>query len=215
MRRDESLPRPGAKSEHGVALLLALIAVAVLAALGVSLILVTDTDMRVSGNYAGSREALYAAEGALEIAAHELLAVSDWNALLAGGVLSGFVDGAPVGNRPLRDGTMVSLVGVTQAAINEPRPWGLNNLYWRLFAFGGLGPGAYVIAWVGDDPGENDDNPLGDGGGASNPGAGVLMLRAEAFGTQGTHKVLEAIVRRVVGAGGEPAIQVLSWTEIR
>ena len=36
--------------------------------------------------------------------------------------------------------------------------------------------------------------------GVANPGAGILAIRAEAFGVGGAHKVLEATVRRDVGA---------------
>ena len=54
-----------------------------------------------------------------------------------------------------------------------------------------------------------------DGGGRANPGSGILALRAEAFGVEGAHKVLEATVRRTVAESGEPAIEMLSWQEIR
>ena len=122
---------------------------AVLSALGMSLAMVMNTETaRSAGNFTASREAMYAADGALQIAAQELLAVGDWDALLAGGVLSAFVDGAPSGLRQLGDGRFVNLRGATDLANSEPRPWGANNPEWRLFAFGWLGPTTYVIAWV-------------------------------------------------------------------
>ena len=120
-----------------------------------------------------------------------------------GGVLSGFVDGAPGGVRQLGDGSIVDLVQATSLANGEPRPWGANNPVWRLFAFGWLGPKTYVIAWVGDDFAENDGDPLTDGGGKANPGSGILAVRAEAFGVGGAHTVLEAMrSARRGGAGG-------------
>ena len=189
-------------TERGAALLIALVALGLVSAIGLSLLLVTDTEMRVAGYYSESREAMYAAEGALEIAAHELVAVGDWNALLGGGVLSRFVDGAPAGNRQLSDGSTLSLTDATLAANSESRPWGANNPQWRLFAFGRLSPAVYVVAWAADDPAENDGNPLRDGEGVANPGSNVLMIRAEAFGARGSRKVLEAVVRRVVGSTG-------------
>jgi hypothetical protein len=54
----------------------------------------------------------------------------------------------------------------------------------------------YVVVWVADDPSENDGNPLMDGTAATNPGSGVLAMRAEAFGPSGTHRVIEATVAR-------------------
>jgi hypothetical protein len=196
-------------------LIIGLLSLVLLSALGTSLVMVVGTELRAAANFTTSREALYAADGALEIAVHELLAVADWNALLSNGALSAFVDGPASGSRPLGDGTAVDLVQATDAANGEPRPWGANNPVWRPFAFGWLGPTMYVIAWVGDDFSENDSDPSFDGGGVGNPGAGILAVRAEAFGAGGTHKVLEATVRKdTVGPGG-PAVQVLSWQEIR
>lgn len=195
-------------------LAIALISLLLLSALGTSLAVVMNTEMRAAANYASSREAMYAADGALEIGARELLAVGDWNALLSGGVLSAFVDGPAFGTRQLGDGTGVDLGQATAMANSEPRPWGANNPVWRLFAYGWLGSRVYVIVWAGDDFAENDDDPSIDGGGTANPGAGILALRAEAFGVGGAHKVLEATVRRDLSGGGA-VIRTLSWQEIR
>jgi hypothetical protein len=194
---------------------MAIIAVAVLSALGVSLSLVVNTETRIAGNFAASREVMYAADGALEIAAQELLAVGDWDHVFAAGALSTFIDGDPGGQRPLGDGRFVSLPGATDLANNEPRPWGANNPRWRLFAFGRLSPAAYVVVWTADDPAENDGDPARDGTSEANPGTGILALRAEAFGRDGAHSVVEATLRRSVDASGGPVIEMLSWQGIR
>jgi hypothetical protein len=196
-------------------LVIALISLVLLSALGSSLTMVMSTELRAAANYTASREAVYAADGALQIASRELLAVGDWNALLSMGMLSGFVDGAPNGVRQLGDGTTVDLAQATSLANGEPRPWGANNPVWRIFAFGWLGPRTYVIAWVGDDFAENDGDPLTDGGGIANPGAGILAVRAEAFGVGGAHTVLEATIRRDTAGSGAPIVRMLSWQEIR
>ena len=197
-------------------LVIALMSLVLLSALGISLAVVMTTELRATTNYAMSRESMYAADGALQIAAHELLTVADVNVLLSGGgTLSAFVDGPPSGPRRLGDGSTVDLTQATTAANAEPRPWGANNPVWRLFAFGWLGPRTYVIAWAADDSHENDGDPLVDGGGVTNPGARILALRAEAFGVGGAHKVLEATVRREEDTAGAPRIRVLSWQEIR
>ena len=78
-----------------------------------------------------------------------------------------------------------------------------------------LGQRTYVIAWVGDDSAENDGDPLTDGGGESNPGAGILAVRAEAFGVGGAHTVLEATVRQDTEGPGVPMVRMLSWQEVR
>jgi hypothetical protein len=71
------------------------------------------------------------------------------------------------------------------------------------------------MAWAADDPAENDGDPTKDGDVETSPGAGVLMLRAEAFAAAGAHKIVEGIVRHSIAATGEPVVQVLSWQEIR
>jgi hypothetical protein len=195
--------------------IIALISLVLLSALGMSLTMVMSTEVRATANYAASRETMYAADGALQIASRELLAVSDWRALLSSGALSGFVDGIPSGVRQLGDGSSVDLAQATSLANGEPRPWGTNNPVWRLFAFGRVGQGTYVIVWLGDDHAENDGDPLTDGGGESNPGAGILALRAEAFGVGSAHTVLEATVGQDTEGPGVPMVRMLSWQEVR
>ncbi len=193
---------------------LALMSLVLLSALGTSLIVIANTELRSAANYSASRETIYAADGAVEIAARELLGLADWNALLSSGALSAFVDGLPSGSRDLGDGTAVDLTQATNTANAEPRPWGANNPVWRLFAFGWLGSNTYVIAWVGDDSAENDGDPSMEIGDAANPGTGILAIRAEAFGVGGAHTLLEATVRREMEAAG-PRLRFLSWSVIR
>ena len=198
--------------ERGAALLIALITLVLLSALGLTLSMVMDTEVRIASNFAASREAIYAADGALEIAAQELLSVADWNDVLDGSTRSAFVDGAPSGSRQLRDGRSVDLADATSRANGEPRPWGANNPVWQLFAYGPVG-GAYVIVWAGDDPAEADGDPGRDSV-QGNPGAGIVALRAEAFGADRAHSVLEATARRSVAASGT-TLEMMSWHHIR
>lgn len=189
-------------------------ALALFGALALSLVMVVATDMHAASNYAASREALHAADGGIEIAAQELLEIADWNVVLSGGALSRFVDGPPAGIRRLADGATVSLPDATSAANSEERPWGANNPRWQLFGCGPLGPTNYLIIWVADDPAENDGDPARDGRDASNPGAGIVAIRAEAFGTRRAHKVVEATVRRGPVPSVE-SVELLSWREVR
>jgi hypothetical protein len=82
----------------------------------------------------------------------------------------------------------------------------------------------YVVAFVGDDPSENDGDPARDGfslAGNPNPGTGIVRIRAEAFGPRNAHKVIGATVARLAvppAAPGEQTstdLRVLSWTEVR
>ena len=139
-------------------------------------------------------------------------------------------------------------------AVTQERPWGPNNRRWQLFTWGplsGVMPGAimssfYVVVLIADDPSECDDNPMVDGGSmvscppgsATNPGAGVVTLRSEAFGPFGSHKTIEVIVARIKiddgdeqsregvdtgddssvsynSAVGQAGVRILSWRELR
>ncbi len=114
-------------------------------------------------------------------------------------------------------------------AISDERPWGSNNPVWRPYVYGRLDrmlPGQrissqmYVVVWVADDPAENDSDPLRDGGlpigcdpardpGCEdrNPGRGVLVLKAKAFGPDGTQRAIEVTVKRT----DRP--RIMSWRD--
>ena len=233
--------------QDGLALLVAMMAMLMMTALGIGLVLTTTTETLISANFRNSVEGLYAADAAVERALNELLTVPDWNVLLSGTVQSALVDGPPSGTRTLADATMLDLTRVVNVAncakvtcsasdlvaVTSDRPWGPNNPVWRLYAysrFSEMLPGNaiessfYVVVMVGDDPSENDGNPLQDGAapcaagqngldGSCNPGSGVVALRGEAFGPRGAHRAVEVTVAKADTA--EAAVRVLSWREIR
>jgi hypothetical protein len=222
------------KQEHGAALVVALLAIVLLSALGVVLVSTAVLETRIAANFRNAQEAFYAAEAIVDRAIPDLAAVAEWNSLLNGSVLSTFVDGPPSGVRTSGNGATLDLLEVLNmanchktvtcsdadfTAINDDRPWGAANPRWRLFAYGRvadlLPPGKidssfYMVAMVGDDPSENDDDPTQDGHDASNPGTGVLALRGESFGASGAHKVVELTVARA-----PKAVRVLTWREMR
>ncbi|MBI1872552.1 MAG: hypothetical protein HYS05_01525 [Acidobacteria bacterium] len=208
------------KDESGIALLIALMAMLLLSALGLTLAMTTSTETMIASNHRGGEEGLYAADAALERAMQDLLTIQDWNTVLSGKATSGFIDGAPSGARTLPDGSSLDLGQVmnmarcgrltscTDAEMNgmtPERPWGPNNPRWQPFAYGPLNELVptgtvdsqyYVIVLVGDDPSETDDDPAVDGADAGNPGTGVLSLRAEAYGPHGARNVIYATVAR-------------------
>jgi len=220
------------QSESGVALIVALLAVVLLSTVGIALVLTTSAESRIAGNFRSAQQARYAADAGAERALDDLFAIVDWNTLLAGGVVSTFADGPPTGARQLDDGSAIDLSQVVNVAncqkpagcsvgdmnaVTQDRPWGANNPRWQLFAFGRLrdllppdsmAPG-YLVVMVGDDPGEVDSDPTHDSG-PGTPGAGVVAVRAEAFGPGGAHKVVE-----LTAARGQSAMRVLSWREVR
>jgi hypothetical protein len=221
------------RAETGVAVIVALLAMLLMTAIGAALVLTTSSETMIAANFRASTEAFYAADAAVERAMVELNAIADWNAVLTGSRRSAFVDGPPSGVRTMADGSVVDLAAIVNQAncgrtigcsvsemdaVTTERPWGADNPRWQLFAYGPLAQSAspgtidsadYVVVLVGDDPAENDGNPLQDGAGSSNPGSGVVVLRAEARGARGARRAIEATVAR----GNAP--RLLAWRERR
>ena len=214
-------------TERGAALITALMALLLLSALGFALVMSTTTETKITGNFRGGQEALYAADAGVERVMDDLLTVPDWNKILQGSIRSAFVDGSPSGTRTLSDGTTIDLTHATNIvncgkittcsstdmdAVTEDRPWGPNNPRWNLYAYGPLNTivptstvnsQIYVIVWVADDQSENDNDPSVDGNAQTNPGSGVLAMHAEAYGAGGINKVIEITVAKTNAAALE------------
>jgi Tfp pilus assembly protein PilX len=208
-----------ARNEQGSALVVALLSLLLLTALGLALVLTTTTETVIANNQRLGQEAANAADAALERAMQDLLAIPDWNRALGGTDQSSFTDGSP-GPRTLPDGTTIDLTEIANMAScghiaacssgeiatnTSNRVWGANNPVWQVYASGPVStllPAGtvsspiYVVVLVADDPSETDGNPLADGTSGANPGTGVISLRAEAYGPNGTHRVIEATVAR-------------------
>src|SRR5687767_8246418 len=182
--------------EKGAALVIALMAVMLLTALGAAVVMVTNTETRISANYKNNTEALYAADAAVERVVQDLLMVPRWNDILNGTSQSAFVDGGMADVKNLPGGGTMTLAAATaqlQADSNAAALWGPNNPQWRLFAWGPISdmlPNStidspmYVAVWIADDPAETDGDPTADTN-------GTLTLHAEAVGPMGTRKVIE------------------------
>jgi hypothetical protein len=207
------------RREKGIALIVALMSMMLLTALGLGLVMTTLSETMITSNYRDGGEAMYAADAGIERVMQDLLTIPDWNRILQGSVQSSFVDGSPSGTRRLPDGTSLDLTGKTNmlncgvtatctstqmAAWHPDRPYGANNSRWRLFAYAPLAEiietgtilsPMYVAVWIADDQGERDGNPEVDSATGS-PGAGVLLLRAEAYGPQGSNSIIEVTIAR-------------------
>jgi hypothetical protein len=237
---------------------MALSLMVLLSAIGASLVLLTRTDTAIATNVGASIEAFYAAEAAFELTLAEVRTVANLSSVLDGTTGSAFVDGPAGGSRQLAGGISVDLSQVMSlASCQKPttcseadlvsttrdRPWGSRNPRWRLFVHGELGrlttasnsPSIYVVSMVADDPAETDGDPWRDGartGSSWNPGAGRLLVRAEAFGRRAAHRVVEgAVLRQDLAAqarweaadpatrgdppGGVPLLQVVTWRDRR
>jgi hypothetical protein len=207
--------------ERGAALLVALLAAMLLAVLCTGVALTSGTDVMLAANHRDLREAMYAADAAAMRAAADLAQIDDWNAILQGTRRSPFADGPPAGSRTFAPGATIVLDEIVNQAncgrvtacsesglqaVTADRPWGANNPHWRAFAYGPASnlaasrPGDrpyYLVVLVADDPSENDGDPGLDGSpGTDNPGAGLIQLRAMAFGRRGLAQTVELTIAR-------------------
>jgi hypothetical protein len=224
-------------TDRGVALVAVLVVMAIVAAMGLGLVLTTSLEPLAAANYEASRSARLAAEAGVAIAAHELAGVSDWNAVLSGFVRSAMLEHGPL-EVELPDGTLGDLDGLTaRATCGRPgpcsdgdrvtftaaRPWGPNNPRWQVFGHGRLDrlvplgaglPPVVVVVWVADDPAEVDGDPARDSGvgpsGERRPGGCVLAVRSEAFGPRSAHWAAVATVARPEPACGPAGARLVS-----
>jgi PilX N-terminal len=216
------------RRSDGVALVVALLVTLMLSVLGAALALVTSSEAVIAENFRSGQEALRAAESAAERALSDLDALISWDPALDGTVRSTFVDGPPSGTRTLPGGSALDLTQVINLAnchktvscsaaemdeVTTDRPWGSNNPRWRLFMYGWLrdvAPGViespyYLVVFIGDDPSESDGDPTRDG--QAGPGAGIVILRSEAFGPRGVRKTIDLTIARA--ASGH--VRILAW----
>ena len=229
------------RSEHGAAMVLALMAMLFLSAVGAVLMLTTASETMIAGSFRAREAARYAAEAAAERVLVDLSMAGDWNALLDGSIRSSFTDGPPGGTRTLTDGSTIDLLqqvnlanclkttGCSTAemnAVTADRPWGANSPRWTLLAYAPLSallPGAsltvpfYAIVLVGDDPSETDNDPAHDGTDPGNPGSGIIAVRAEAFGPRGAYSAIDLTLSRPPYNEGvrQTGVRILSWREVR
>ena len=203
-------------SERGSALVLAMAACVLLLWFGSALVLIGMSESAVSGSFVRGTQTAYLAEAAVARAAVELDALSNWNDVLTGLASSSFREGAAEGVHEAGGVTVdLSALTLTLNRSAAARPFGLNNPRWRLFAWGpaewlvGEDAIGYLAVWVADDPEEKDDDPLRDGG--SEPGRGVLLMTAHAFGPGGVRRMVEVTVVR------QPPLptRLLAWRAVR
>jgi hypothetical protein len=218
MTARRSAPLDPVANERGISLIIALMSTLLLTALGLGLLMVTMTETMLSANHRDGGEAVYAADAGVERVMQDLLTVPDWNRILSGALQSSFIDGAPGGTRTLPDGSILDLSAATNMmncakattcsdadmdAWTLDRPFEADNPRWQLYAYsplrdiidtGTIASPMYVAVWIADDAAETDGDPHTDG--TSGLGAGVLMLRARAFGPNGSEATIEVTLAR-------------------
>ena len=219
----------------GFVLVAVLMWLALLASLALGVALVTMYEP-LAGAAAHDRVRLRrAAESAVTLAALDLAVRFDWSSLPAGGPPSVFTDGNP-GSRTV-GGVALNLVDETsrrtcgratacdegarvattdESAVGPPPTRGGASSYtcrWRRStASAAAACPCYLVAWIADDPADEDgsvdvDAPLGT------PGHGVLLIRGAAFAGGAAVAEVEALVAQPCRVSGAlcAGIRVQSW----
>lgn len=175
------------RDEHGMALVLVMMTITLLAALAAVITLATITETAIAANYREAAEALHAAEGSVEFVMQELAGLPDWDDVIAGLQRSAFLGAEPPPG-PDRPGTP----GVLYASgrfrdLVGPRP---------------ESSGVYVEVWIADRSEVPEAGP---------EASATVAIRGEGFGTRGSRRSVEVVVTKVDNS----AVRVLSWREIR
>jgi hypothetical protein len=206
--------------EHGAALVLALLLMVLLGVIGAALITLTTTETMIAASYRHAAEAASGAEAALERALHDLATVPDWSSVLApppANLQSTFNDGAVEPRAP--DGRLLNLANLTADRQRESdgrdgaAVFGADSPQWRLYAHApirDLLPAPridlpiYLVVWVADDGMDGD----GDGSRDANR---TILVHAQAFGSSGARRAVEAAVRR----SADGRLTLLGWHRAR
>jgi hypothetical protein len=224
--------------ERGLAMLVTLVALGFVSLVAMAIALSSTIDRLAASNHDEAVEVLNLVEAGLELAARDLASITDWNTVLDGSHQSPRAQGLPGQVAVPWPGTAVDLPGLTsqltcgsaspcsdpaRRALSVDRPWGANNPAWQPFLYARLSLStplrpheAYVVVWLGDDPGERDGDPLRDGGGPATEGRYILRAHAEGFGRRGVRRAVDADLARLCSGVGPsetclPGVRILGW----
>jgi hypothetical protein len=231
---DAKQPLVAPPADEGFGLVMVLVWLSLLATLALGVALATSAEPPATAALHERLRLARAAESAVALVVAALAPLPDWSAVPAGPWASPFVDGAPgprvvgartidlAGETHLRTcGRLAPCDAASTASSSPARPWGSRNPRWRLALHsplaavdavaGDICP-CYLVAWVGDDPADDDadpdrDAPLGV------TGHGILLVRGAAFGERGAVAEVEALVAQPCRRSGTacPGIRVQSW----
>jgi hypothetical protein len=210
-RAPTSIVEPG-RRESGSALLAALVAALLLAAVGVGLVSVSNTERSIAANFGAAHQGRLAADAALERALVDVRRAASLDDLLSGATRSAFADATLTPVAPW--GATLDLSAMTtdvQAQSDAEIGWSPNAPRWRLLLWGPLArlapggardPAVYIAAWVGDDLSETDGDPQADTN-------GIVVLTARALGPFGSRHSMAG----TAAAGG--GVRLVSVHEVR
>ena len=205
-------------AQRGIALLHVVLLLAMVTAAAGGAATLARIEVLVSQFQRGERDAAYAAQAMIATTLEELDKLPSWELVPSGGTHAAFADGPSTVARQIPGGGTVVVCCAAGSMTARARASG--GVAWEPYAWQSLGallnapdaPRQYVVAWVADDPDDNDRNVGADSNGR-------LALRAEALSPSGVRRAFELLVER---APSDPltgtrlrGIRILTWHEAR
>ena len=204
-----------------MAVIAAVLATALLSALGLAIALLGSGEMTLAGRERTTRALRAAAQGAAQLAIADLETMPDWTAVLTAGtsadvaaVRARLADATLNPRPPWGDAVIDLHVMTAQVQFAEDDVHGPEDApqVWRLFANGPLetvAPGGssgpwYLAVWIADDGADTDGDPDRDSNGA-------IALHAAAFGPGEAVASVSVRVVRHVSAAGIASVRVASF----
>ena len=210
------------KDERGIALFIALMSTLLLTALGLALVMTTMTETMITANYRDGGEAMYAADAGVERAMQDLLTVADWNRILSGArAVAVHRRSAERHANASGGGGTINLTATTNLLNCNKVTTCTRRRDERLHETSGRGrrttragscsptrrstpsstpaPSRRRSTWWSGSPTTSrriDDDPDDGRPVDARPAAGMLLMRAEAFGPDGAHSVIEVTIGR-------------------
>lgn len=206
--------------EAGSALVVVLLASSLLAALGLALAALGSVETLIASNQRAGGQLAYAAEAAAEGVLADLMTIPNWSDTLTGQAVSRLQGHA---TPPVAAGepsvSLTQMTATVQSEFDGQGSWGANHPRWRLFAHGWLtelAPMAtidsdeFIAAFVADDVGEGDGDPLADSNGR-------IQVAARALSARGIHRSIVMTVEQTSSrtSSGIPGVRVLTRKETR
>jgi hypothetical protein len=186
----------GFETERGIALVLALMAMVLLAALGGALAVLTATETTIAARFRDGLEAFYAAEAGIARAAVDLRA-ADWDAARAGTAQSTFRG----------DGVDLRAAAQDIDAVEGTRSW-QPYAYGRLRDLvpgGQADSGLSIVVWVAADSSSASSSSSSSSSAEDDE---VIVVRSHAYGARGVRRMVEATLRKSVDGP-----RVIAWRE--
>lgn len=196
-------------SERGSALVMTVLITMLVVGLGAALLLVTSLENTIEAHHREAHDARHAADAGVACAMAGLQGTADWSQALAGAAVAPACLEPTPGWAAAID--IAALTAEVQAAADARYGGSPDRPSWTLWMSGGApaasrAPSTLAIAWVADDPHDEDGDPGGDANGR-------VKVRVAAIGHRGARVTVEALLFRDPAGTGD--VVLIGWRMLR